>query len=265
MQVYAELALAENFCMDFTLLFAARSAVKNPASVKRLLIASALGAVFAVVFPLFKLSAIWSVAVKILSGLLICLVAGRFKSFKAYVKFSAAFLIFTALLGGLLVAGFSLAGLNYAAGQGFILSKIPIGIPLLGGLIIIIGAKKLAKRLKKSYMNGVKCRIYAGQSQIEINGFFDSGNKVYLKGSPVSVIPSETAKKLLDISGIKEGVKIHTVAGSRTIGVFTADKIEIDFGERRETLYKVKIGVNPNRADRAILHCDLLEDIKTAV
>lgn len=69
----------------------------------------------------------------------------------------------------------------------------------------------------------------------------------------------------MDISGIKEGVKIHTVAGSRTIGVFTADKIEIDFGERRETLYKVKIGVNPNRADRAILHCDLLEDIKTAV
>lgn len=264
MQVYAELALAENFCMDFTLLFAAKSAVKNTASAKRLALASALGAVFAVVFPLFSLNAVWAVIVKILSGLLICLVAGRFKSIKAYVKFAAAFLIFTALLGGALIGIFSLTGLDYSAGQGFILSKIPIGIPLFGALLLILGAKKLAARLKKTCANSVNCRIYAGQSQIDIKGFFDSGNKVYLKGLPVSVIPQEAAKKLLDVSGIKEGVKIHTVAGSKTIGVFTADKIEIDFGEKRETLYKVKIGVNPNRADRAILHCDLLEDIKTA-
>lgn len=264
MQVYAELALAENFCMDFTLLYAAKSAVKNTASAKRLALAAGAGAVFAVVFPLFKLNAVWAVIVKILSGLLICLIAGKFKNLKAYVKFAAAFIIFTALLGGLLVGIFSLTGLDYSAGQGYILSKIPIGIPLFGALLIIIGAKKLASRLRKTFANSVNCRIYAGQSQISLKGFFDSGNKVYLKGAPVSVIPQEAAKKLLDVSGIKDGVKIHTVAGSKTIGVFTADKIEIDFGEKSETFYKVKIGVNPNRADRAILHCDLLEDIKTA-
>lgn len=264
MQVYAELALIENFCMDFTLLFAAKTAARNAASAKRLALAAALGAVFAVVFPLFKLSAVWAVVVKILSGLLICLVAGRFKNFKGYIKFSAAFLIFTALLGGVIIGIFALAGLDYSAGQGFILSKIPIGIPLFGALIIILGAKKLASRLRKTCANSVKCRIYAGQSQIDIKGFFDSGNKVYFKGAPVSVIPKEAAAKLLDISGIKDGVKIHTVAGSKTIGVFTADRIEIDFGEKKQTLYKVKIGVNPNRADCAILHCDLLEDVKAA-
>lgn len=264
MQVYAELALAENFCMDFTLLFAAKAAVKNTASAKRLALAAVLGAVFAVVFPLFKLPAVWTVVVKILSGLLLCLAAGRFKNFKGYIKFAAAFLIFTALLGGALVGIFSLTGLNYSAGQGYILSKIPIGIPLFGALLIILGAKRLAARLRKTHANSVNCRIYAGQSQIEVKGFFDSGNKVYLKGAPVSVIPKEAAQKLLDLSGIKDGVKIHTVAGSRTIGVFTADKIEIDFGERRETLYKVKIGVSPNRTNCAILHCDLLEDLKAA-
>ncbi len=261
MQVYAELALLENFCMDFTLLFAAKSACKNTASVKRLVLAAAVGAAFAVAFPLFGLGGAWAVIVKILSGLLLCLIAGKFKGVKSYIKFGGAFLGFTALLGGALIAIFSLAGLDYLSGTGFILSKIPIGIPLFGALIIILTAKKLAKRLKKTCSNSVECRIYAGQSQVSIKGFFDSGNKVYSRGAPVSVIPKEAAEKLIDKSRIKEGVKIHTVAGSKTIDVFTADKIEINFGEKTETIFKVKIGVSPRRADCAILHCDLLEDL----
>jgi len=76
MQVYVELALLENFCMDFTLLYAAKSVVKNRASKKRLAVAAALGACFAVVFPLFNLPPVWSAAIKIVSGLLICLIAG---------------------------------------------------------------------------------------------------------------------------------------------------------------------------------------------
>lgn len=261
MQVYIELAVIENFCMDFTLLYAAKVAVKNTAPFWRIIIASVIGAAFAVLFPLFKLGAVWSVAVKVCSGFLICLVAGKFKGIKSYLKFSFAFLVFTAILGGALIGIFSLAGLDYLAGEGFVLSKIPIGIPLFGALIIIIGAKKLASRLKKSSKEVVTVRLFVGGDSVEVKGFFDSGNKVYCRGAPVSIIPTEAAKKIVDESRIKDGVKIHTVAGSKIIKIFTADKVEIDFGEKKNNYNGVKIGISPQKIDRAVLHPDLLEDV----
>ena len=112
MQVYIELAVLENFCMDFTLLYAAKVAVKNPASYFRVGFGAALGACVAVVVPLLGLNAVLSVAVKVLSGLTICLCAGKFASFKSYAKFAGAFLCFTAVLGGALIGLFSLTGLK---------------------------------------------------------------------------------------------------------------------------------------------------------
>lgn len=260
MQVYIELALLENFCMDFTLLYAAKIAVKNPAGYLRLFLASAAGAAVAVLFPLLKMGAAWSVVVKILSGFLMCLVAGKFKNVKSYFKFSVAFLVFTALLGGALVGVFSLAGLEYISGEGFLLSKIPIGIPLFFVLFIIIGARKLASRLRKTRAETVKIKVFLGESVAEVQGFFDSGNKVYCRGAPVSIIPSDAAKKIIDETCIKEGVKIHTVAGSREIKIFTADRVEIDLGGKINNFNRVKIGISPKRIERAVLHCDLLED-----
>lgn len=261
MQVYAELALIENFCMDFTLLYSAKVISKNPASVRRLVLGAVLGAVFAVVFPLINLGAVIAVVVKILSGLLICLAAGRFGGIKSYIKFCGAYFALTAVLGGALIGIFSLAGIKHSAGEGYLLSSVPVGVPLFGALLLILGAKKLAARLKKTSANRVNCRIYAGQSQVNIEGFFDSGNKVYLNGQPVSVIPEAVAEKLIDKSRINEGVKIHTVAGSKIIRVFTADKIEISSGEKVNTIFGVRIGIGTQKTDCAILHCDLLEDI----
>ena len=77
MQVYIELAVLENFCMDFTLLYAAKVAVKNMAPFWRILIAAVLGAAFAVTFPLFKLGVVWTGVVTFCSGFLFCLVEGK--------------------------------------------------------------------------------------------------------------------------------------------------------------------------------------------
>ncbi len=174
MQVYVELAVVENFCMDFTLLYCAKLVCKNRASVLRVVAASALGACVAVVFPLFRLGAIWSVAVKILSGLIICFLAGKYNSFKAYVKMTAVFMGFTALLGGALIGVFSLAGLDFQKGSGFILSSVPVGIPLFGALLTVVFARKLAAKLKKVGKTTVKCKIFSGGKSVELSGFFDS-------------------------------------------------------------------------------------------
>ncbi len=261
MQVYVELAVLENFCMDFTLLYSAKLASKNRAHFMRIALGAALGACFAVTFPLFKIGTVWQVVLKIISGLIICLAAGRFKGVKSYVKFTGFFLAFTALLGGALVGVFSLTGLEYDSGGGYFLSSVPIGIPLFGALVIIICARKLAQRLSKGAKNAVVCRIYAGENQAEIKGFFDSGNKVYHMGRPVSVIPQSAAKKLIGETRIKESVKIHTVAGSKTMPVFTADRIEIISDGKTQVITKILLGVSPNQINRAVLHCDLTEEI----
>lgn len=261
MQVWVELALIENFCMDFVLLFCAKLVSKNPAHLARVAFGSAFGACFAVAFPLFNLSGMWAVVVKIISGLIICLISGKFKSFKAYLKLSALFTAFTFVLGGALIAVFSLTGLDYSPASGYILSSVPIGIPLFFGLLLIIFARKLSARLKKTQRQEVNCRIWLNGESVEINGFFDSGNKVKKGGVPVSVIPLATAVKIIDITRIKDEVKIHTVAGSKKLKVFTADKIEIHEGENVNTLNKVLIGISPHTSGVAVLHPDLLEDI----
>ncbi|MDE6690865.1 MAG: sigma-E processing peptidase SpoIIGA, partial [Clostridia bacterium] len=128
MQVYVEYALVENFCMDFTLLVAAKAAAKNPAKYWRIAAASVLGACFAVVYPLFGLSGAVGIAVKIVSGGAMCAVAGKFQSFKGYLKFTALFTAATFVVGGALIALFSLAGVAYKQGGGFVLSSVPVGI-----------------------------------------------------------------------------------------------------------------------------------------
>ena len=259
MQVFVEFALAENFCMDFTLLYCAKLVTKNTAGIFKIAIASALGACFAVVFPLFNLGGVWAIIIKIISGLAICGIAGKFKSFKAYFKMTAAFLGFTFVLGGALIAVFSLTGSSYSAGQGYILSSVPIGIPAFGALILIIGARKLGARLKKIDKTEVTCKIYSGEKSVQLSGFFDSGNKVYHLGQPVSVIPLKDALKIVDESRIKESVKIHTVAGSKKLKIFTADKIEIYSGDKVSVVEKVKIGISPRALGGAVLHPDISE------
>ena len=260
MQVYIELAVIENFCMDFTLLYSAKVAVKNRAGVWRIALSASFGALFAVVFPLFKAGEVLAVILKIASGIVLCLIAAKWDGFKSFIKFAGAFFIFSAVLAGVLLGLFNLTGWSYETGQGFLISSVPIGIPLFLSLLLIIGAKALANRLKKNHKNSVICRIYAGQLLAEVKGFFDSGNKVYVKGSPVCVVPKEVLIKLSEKVRINESVKIHTVAGSRIIDVFTCDRMEVDFGESVKNYKDVKIGVSPQKINMAVLHCDLLEN-----
>ena len=259
MQVYVELALLENFCMDFTLLYCAKTVAKNPAGIFRLVIAAVFGACFAVAFPLFGIGSVLSVIIKILSGLIICLIAGKFAHVKAYIKLTALFTAFTALLGGALVGIFSLAGISFDAGSGYILSSVPIGIPLFGALLLIIAARKIAAKLKRVDKTEVACAVYNDGKKVNIAGFFDSGNKVYYSGQPVCVIPLEAARKIIDETRIETFVKIHTVADSKKLKVFTADRLEICKGEKVKAYKGVKIAVTPY-ADKAILHPDYLEE-----
>ena len=196
MQVYAEYALLENFCMDFTLLVAAKYASKNPAKYWRIALASVLGACFAVVYPLFGVGGAAGIAIKLFAGGAMCALAGKYQSVKGYVKFTALFTAATFLTGGLLIAVFSLAGVKYAEGGGYLLSSVPVGIPLFCVLALVLIIRKVRNKIVSVRNVEADCRIYSGGLEAACPAFYDSGNKVYFKGAPVSIIPARVAKKL---------------------------------------------------------------------
>ena len=166
----------------------------------------------------------------------------------------------SALAGGALIGLFSLAGWEYSAGGGYMISSVPIGIPLFFALILFLAcralSKKISAKVKKSY---VRCVIFCGDKSIEQQGFFDSGNKVYCGGAPVSVISLAAACALVDVASLKDSVSVNTVTGSKRIKVFTADKLVIYSGENEHTIKCVKIGISPRAIHSAVLHPDLAE------
>ncbi|MGN1373052.1 MAG: sigma-E processing peptidase SpoIIGA [Candidatus Coproplasma sp.] len=259
MQIYIEFALIENFCMDFALLTCAKVAVKNPASYLRIAFASAIGATFAVCFPLFNLSDVLTVVVKVFSGLAIAAVAGRFQSFKGYIKFALAFILATFLSGGALIAVFTLTGISYTDGGGYILSSVPVGIPFFAVICLAIAIKKISAKRVNTKVIEVRCKIYSGGKYVATNAFYDSGNKVYLNGVPVCVAPRHIAVQLVDITLIKTFAPIHTVAGEGKLPVFYADKMEIDDGKKIKAINNVLIGVSPKHISKFVLHPDLSE------
>lgn len=259
MQVYVEYALIENFCMDFTLLAAAKAAAKNPAKYARIAVASVLGACFAVVYPLFNLSGVLGIAVKIVAGAAMCAVAGKFQSFKGYLKFTAVFTAATFLAGGALIALFSLAGVSYKQGGGYVISSVPVGIPLFAALIVALTAVRIRRKFVSNKNVSAYCKIYFKDKSAVCSAFYDSGNNVYSGGAPVSIIPAYIAKKLTDGEGIKTFAEIHTVAGKSKIPVFTAEKIEIDDGKSKITRQNVALGISPRHIYKMVLHPDLSE------
>ncbi|MCD8041065.1 MAG: sigma-E processing peptidase SpoIIGA [Clostridia bacterium] len=259
MQVYVELALAENFCMDFTMLASAKLVTKNICGYKRIAAASALGACFAVVFPLFGLSGVWAVAVKVVSGFALAAAGCRIKDIKTYLKFALTFMGLSALAGGAIFALFSLAGWDYATGSGYIISSVPVGIPAFAVFALALCCKAAAKKLiARGDKNYCKCAIYCGGRRVTTHGFFDSGNRVYCGGAPVSIVPPSVAEKLTDTSAPLQSVKVNTIAGQERIKIFTADKIEIYLGQEKHTIKCVKIGISPRETQGAVLHPDLM-------
>ena len=260
MQVYAEYAFVENFCMDFVLLFCAKAATKNACGYRRLAVASALGACFAVIYPLFNLNAAWGMTVKITSGLAICATAGKYTRVAGYAKFAAVFTALTFMLGGALIAIFSLTGASYQGGGGYIVSSVPIGIPLFFALVLSVLISRAAKKFISENARGeYYCTVKIGEKSASCTGFYDSGNRVYCGGKPVSIIQKDVAEKLIDTQGIKTFVDIHTVAGKGKIAVFSADSLVLESDNNKRELRGVTLGVSPRHIKKIVLHSDLSE------
>ena len=91
MVVYVEYVLADNLIIDFLLLTLARKTYKLPTDFLRTAVSSVLGALAALAFPLLsRFGGGWIFLLRLVTGVLLVLIAGKFKNLKEFICFSAA-------------------------------------------------------------------------------------------------------------------------------------------------------------------------------
>ena len=241
MIVYVEYAFAENFLIDGLLLFLALKASDAPISVVRLLIAAALGACFAIVFPLIVLSITFSYLLRFSVGFLLCMVAfGRLKTKKEWGRYAFTcvfFFAFTFFFGGALT------------GMGFAFSPwIALGIAALTAFCLVFIRKLREKRAVSAFL--YDCTAICGEKSLLAKGFLDSGNAASWKNTPVCFLSPDLlyelcGEEILQKTGgqVCDEMVITTLSGSRRVPLY---KGEICIREKDGNTLKRKVYFSPS-------------------
>ncbi len=231
MEVYLELAFAENFLLDALLLFLALKCARGRIGVLRLLLAAAVGAAEAIVFPLLTLPVWAAYLIKFLGGVLIAIIAVKQGSAKTYIVATVSFFALTFALGGMLTAIYSFFDVPYLEGNGYIVEKAPIGLIVGGagffGVAAILAAKRFF-RYRSIQKNLFSVGLTHAGKSIRAKGFADSGNCLTFGGAPVCVLSPPAALALFGNGTAREGIlRIQTVNGEKESPVFRCARMTV--------------------------------------
>ena len=120
MEIYIEYVLIDNLVINYLILLLVKKTMKLKTNKLKMILSSLLGAVVAIILPLFDLPGLISVIVKIALGVIMLLTLTRFYKFKEFVFSFLLFLGYTLFLVGaslvtLLAFGTSLELLSQGA------------------------------------------------------------------------------------------------------------------------------------------------------
>ncbi len=264
MKVYIEVAFLENFLIDGVLLFLALQCARVRVSWWRLGLASALGGVQAIVFPLLSLPAWAAYLAKFTGGAALGLIAARGRRARPYLLTIAAFFLMTFALGGLLTAIYSFFGIETEGGEGFLVERVPVGL-MVGGvcsffIAIVCGARRFY-RYRHTARNILECALCAAGRKVRWRGYADSGNLLEFRGKPVCVTSAQAIFALFGRHPHAEGhMTIATVNGQKTSPVFSCDTLAIRTGGETLERHGVLLTVGDVAGGvQLILHTALLE------
>ncbi len=249
MVVYVELAFLENFCIDFLLLLLTAIAMKASPTLWRLLLSAAIGAAFAVLYPLLSLSSLLLNSLKFAVGALLPLpVVGRGKWGWGIVFF----LLFTFLFGGALSA----------------IPSVPpwVRFPLflaLAFLSAVLVARLYRRRARLQYI--YDCVAFFGEKRVAVRGFLDSGNFASNRGIPVCFLAVELLYELVGEQMLFEGreggqvcdeMQIFTQAGAKKIPLYLGE-IEVEGSGEKKEVYFAPAANRIGREYKIVLHSRL--------
>ncbi len=239
MVIYIEYALLENFILDGILLFLSLISVKVSVQPRRLIFASAVGAIFAVVYPLLKVSALSGIFLKFVVGLFLCRLAFGFaRDKKSRERFRAcAFFFFAysfAFGGALLALSSTLSKERFSA------FATLVGFLIFSFVVLFMIRKIYIKKTEYQYI--YDCILIIGKKSVKVKGFLDSGNLAEKDGVPVCFVSLETGFELWGeeiVNGqaeAQEYLEISTLGGRKKLPLYVGE-IELTEGAKRERMH----------------------------
>jgi len=187
MKIIIEYVLIENFLINFFILKICESFLKEKASLK--ILNSIFGAIVALCFPLFNLTSIGEILLKIFVGSIMVCISFSFKTFGKYLYNFFAFAIMTFVFGGAVEVVTQLTGETST----FIAMLICSSLFFLSNVFFKLYNKKKTLKQFQYYV-----RLFFNGNQIDEMGYFDSGNVLYdnITNNPIILITPEVFEKL---------------------------------------------------------------------
>ena len=260
MIIYIEYVLIDNFIIDYYLLSAAFALTGIKVKRGRLFLSALLGATTAIILPFISQNNLILVPLKVLIGVLMVALSYNFSSFRGVYIHFIIFFLYTAVVGGVMIALFNLFNIDY--------SKEIFSATMLFPVSVVI--KYLSKAINALYRKrdqiaySVNVMLYKDQLKVKARGFFDTGNGAYHNDSPVIFCTKKLIKPFLD-NPLKLNpfyLKVETVSGSDKKFAFNLDKIEIYYGDKLNIFNNVALCVIDSGVDGLydiILHPALME------
>lgn len=260
MSIYIEYAVIDNLVIDYFLLEATFFTFRKPVKKARLFLLSILGTIIAIVYPLINAHAIIIVSIKVLTGLLLPLLAVKYQSLKEYFICTAIFFGYTFLTGGGIYAIYSLFNVK--------LTEIPVAICFVPAFFIIKFLTRVVSYVfKKSKITKFtyKVELTFNKKTVECVGFLDTGNGVYDNNNPVIVCGKTFFKQFIDGDFYKiksKKILSQTVNGCAENLAFEIEQIKIYNGKDVHISNNVTLMVVKNVGDgyQLILHPALIKE-----
>ena len=190
MTIYIDIVLIENIIMNYIILYGTGILAKAPPKQARLIIASIIGAIYAIIAYMSVLKIYSTFILKIILSIIIIYIAFNPQNIKKMLKQLVLFYLTSFVFGG---AAFYLIYVvkpqNIIIKNGVFVGTYPLKIAILGaivGFIVIVLAYKIIshKLSKKSLFCKIKIKLC--NSELNTTALIDTGN---LLKDPISNMP----------------------------------------------------------------------------
>lgn len=260
MTVWIEYAVVQNFITDFALLYLTNRTMRTPIVRSRLFVAAALGAAFALIFPLFSLPKMISVFVRLIFGAVLCLIGVRIKGGGNWIA-RFLFYLYAFVYGGALFGLYSLFDLSYSSLSADTLAGVALALLPFFTLVCLFFVGKILRRLKKIRQDYV-CALFVGTEKVRLNGLLDTGNSLLYKGCPVCLISKSVQDRLKNRFPIQSCMTVRTATDEGILPIFQGG-IEIYSERGKNIIDRVYFAVSPQPLGgeyEVVLHPKLLEE-----
>lgn len=192
MTIYVDLLFLFNWWVDFFLLIVVKLILKRITKVIRIVIASFIGSL-SIIFLFLDINNLGLLIIKFILGLLMCIIAYKFKS----ISYTINNLIYLLMSGVILGGAINLIKPNLETNKFLYFLIVSLITP-----VILLEFVRQNKNLKKNYSFYYQVKlIFKNLKEINLSAFLDTGNKLIdpITNKPIILVEKKCLKGVYNI------------------------------------------------------------------